>query len=54
MACIYEIRDELIAQVRQYYHPSWDRAEHEQTSDESATDETTEGTEGTEGTETRD
>jgi len=39
MACIYELRDGLIAQVRQYYHPSWDRAEREQTSDESATGE---------------
>lgn len=27
IACIYEVRDGLIRQVRQYFHPSWDRPE---------------------------
>ena len=25
-ACFYEVADGLIARVRQYYHPSWERA----------------------------
>ena len=26
IACFYEVRDGLIRRVRQYFHPSWDRA----------------------------
>jgi ketosteroid isomerase-like protein len=29
VACIYEVRDGLIAHVRQYYHPAWERAQEQ-------------------------